>query len=147
MKISINCSSSSKAVIASYFVDDNILEICLKIPNDFPLHQVDVEGLKRVGVSEQRWRRWMLNCATNFASDRGGNILDILQNWQSNVENHFEGIEDCSICYSIIGLLDRSVPTKQCKTCKQKFHGACLLKWFKSSSNNPTCPLCRSPFG
>jgi hypothetical protein len=144
IQIAINRSSSARSVIATYVVDDNILEICLKIPNDFPLHQVEIEGQKRIGVSEERWRRWLLNCSTYFSSEHSTNMADALEKWQLNVEKYFDGIEDCSICYSVIGVLDRSVPSKQCKTCKNKFHGACLYKWIKTS-NNSTCPLCRSP--
>jgi E3 ubiquitin-protein ligase DOA10 len=37
------------------------------------------------------------------------------------------------------------LPKLACRTCKKKFHSACLYKWF-STSNNSTCPLCRNLF-
>ncbi|KAJ3043585.1 listerin E3 ubiquitin protein ligase 1 [Rhizophlyctis rosea] len=40
----------------------------------------------------------------------------------------FLGVEDCAICYSVIGVIDRTLPTKQCKTCKHLFHASCLYK-------------------
>jgi hypothetical protein len=32
----------------------------LKIPNDWPLQQVTVKDSKRIGVTESRWRSWIL---------------------------------------------------------------------------------------
>jgi hypothetical protein len=41
-------------------VDEHQLEITLKIPNDWPLQRVTVKDSKRIGVSEGRWRGWLL---------------------------------------------------------------------------------------
>nr|TKW07724.1 hypothetical protein SEVIR_7G326000v2 [Setaria viridis] len=57
----------------------------------------------------------------------------------------FEGAEKCPICCSILHTSDHSLPRLACKTCRHKFHGACLYKWF-STSNKSTCPLCQTPF-
>ncbi len=86
-----------------------------------------MEGLNRVGVTEDRWRRWLLNINT-LMSFQNGTVLDALRAWKDNVDKHFEGIEDCAICYSVIGVLDRSLPTKQCRVCKNKFHAGCLVR-------------------
>lgn len=144
MSIVVNKSSALKTVNAVYRVDDSLLEICLCLPNNYPLRHCQLEGVQRVGVGEDRWRRWMLGCGMQLSS---GNctLLEALRNWRQNVDKHFEGIEDCAICYSVICLVDRTVPTKQCKTCRNKFHGACLFKWFKTSGNS-TCPLCRTEY-
>lgn len=48
--------------------------------------------------------------------------------FKRNVTMHFEGIEDCTICYSIVSVTDRSLPSKQCRTCKNKYHASCLYK-------------------
>lgn len=49
------------------------------------------------------------------------------------------------ICFSVIHGSNYSLPRLSCKTCKKKFHSACLYRWF-STSNNSTCPLCRNLF-
>lgn len=144
MKISPSKSSTTSQVEARYNVDDSLIEISIKIPGTYPLKQVEVVGLQRAGVSEERWRRWLLNCNAIMAS-QNGSILDALIAWKQNVDKHFEGVEECAICYSVIGVMDRSLPNKTCKTCKNTFHAACLRKWFRTS-NNSTCPLCRSMF-
>ena len=144
MTIRINRGTTSSEVIASYRVDETSLEMAIRLPSCYPLKQVEIDGLQRVGVTEERWRRWMLTCNATMTS-QNGSIKDALATFRQNVEKHFEGIEDCAICYSVIGALDRRLPTKQCKTCKNKFHPACLYKWFKTS-NNSSCPLCRTLF-
>uniref|UniRef100_A0A7N6B3K9 E3 ubiquitin-protein ligase listerin n=1 Tax=Anabas testudineus TaxID=64144 RepID=A0A7N6B3K9_ANATE len=74
-----------------------------------------------------------------------GSIMEGLALWKNNVDKRFEGIEDCMICFSVIHGSNYSLPKKACRTCKKKFHSACLYKWF-TSSNKSTCPLCRETF-
>lgn len=71
--------------------------------------------------------------------------MDGLILWKRNVDKRFEGVDDCMICFSVIHGSNYSLPKLSCKTCKKKFHSACLYKWF-STSNNATCPLCRNLF-
>lgn len=42
----------------------------------------------------------------------------------------------CSICYSPI-----SEESKISLECKHKFHGQCIVNWFKNKTN---CPICRN---
>uniref|UniRef100_A0A7N8YGG3 E3 ubiquitin-protein ligase listerin n=1 Tax=Mastacembelus armatus TaxID=205130 RepID=A0A7N8YGG3_9TELE len=76
---------------------------------------------------------------------QNGSIMEGLALWKNNVDKRFEGIEDCMICFSVIHGSNYSLPKKACRTCKKKFHSACLYKWF-TSSNKSTCPLCRETF-
>lgn len=59
---------------------------------------------------------------------QNGNVVDALTVFKRNVNLHFDGVGDCVICYSIISVVDRSIPTKQCRTCRNKFHASCLYK-------------------
>uniref|UniRef100_A0A8C7E2R1 E3 ubiquitin-protein ligase listerin n=1 Tax=Naja naja TaxID=35670 RepID=A0A8C7E2R1_NAJNA len=79
------------------------------------------------------------------ASSQNGSIMEGLALWKNNVDKRFEGVEDCMICFSVIHGSNYSLPKKACRTCKKKFHSACLYKWF-TSSNKSTCPLCRETF-
>uniref|UniRef100_A0A8C0BHX6 E3 ubiquitin-protein ligase listerin n=1 Tax=Buteo japonicus TaxID=224669 RepID=A0A8C0BHX6_9AVES len=89
---------------------------------------------------------WKLTLAFfKAASSQNGSIMDGLSLWKNNVDKRFEGIEDCMICFSVIHGSNYSLPKKACRTCKKKFHSACLYKWF-TSSNKSTCPLCRETF-
>lgn len=81
---------------------------------------------------------------------QSGSIVDGLSFFLKNVTSHFEGIAECAICYSyvqrpsvclqigralrtiffprIVNASDGSLPRKPCKTCKNRFHAACLYK-------------------
>jgi E3 ubiquitin-protein ligase DOA10 len=65
--------------------------------------------------------------------------------WRENVDALFAGVEECPICYVVVHAVTRALPALACRTCNNKFHSACLYKWF-SSSQKSTCPLCQSPF-
>ncbi|KAI8061201.1 hypothetical protein BDF21DRAFT_369504 [Thamnidium elegans] len=135
---------AASEVTATYRVDEQNMQIAIKLPSNFPLRQIDVEGVQKVGVNDKQWRGWMFAVAAVIGF-QNGNIVDALTVFKRNVNLHFSGVEDCTICYSIISVQDRSIPTKQCRTCKNKFHSSCLYKWFRSS-NSASCPLCRTVF-
>ncbi|KAI8995888.1 hypothetical protein BC832DRAFT_595820 [Gaertneriomyces semiglobifer] len=149
--LTVKASKSGNEVSAAYTIEDATLELVIRLPSTFPLTQVTVEsgssgggtsaGGRAAGISESKWRAWLLS-TTAVIVGQNGSILDAIRIYGRNLALHFEGVEDCAICYSIIGVIDRTLPTKQCKTCKHLFHSACLFKWFKTS-NQSTCPLCR----
>ncbi|RDB18704.1 E3 ubiquitin-protein ligase listerin [Hypsizygus marmoreus] len=138
----IKVASSVNEVVASYLVDEHQLEMKLKIPSDWPLHKIEVKDMKRVGVDENRWRAWIL-AVQQIIWSHNGSIVDGLGLFKKNVTLHFEGQVECPICYSIISVMDGSLPKKPCRTCKNRFHAGCLYKWF-NSSHSSSCPLCRS---
>ncbi|SAM05926.1 hypothetical protein [Absidia glauca] len=135
---------ASNEVSATYFVDEESMQISIKLPSNFPLQQISVEGVQKFGVKDKQWRGWMFAIAAVIGT-QNGNVVDALTVFKRNVNLHFEGVGDCVICYSIISVVDRSLPKKQCRTCKNKFHASCLYKWFRSS-NSASCPLCRTVF-
>lgn len=58
--MTIKVAQAVNEVTASYLVDEHQLEMTLKLPNDWPLHTVEIKDLKKVGVLEDRWRAWVL---------------------------------------------------------------------------------------
>lgn len=48
-----------REVNTTYTIDDNEIKMSLKIPQDWPLHVIEVRGGKKVGVKEDRWKSWM----------------------------------------------------------------------------------------
>ncbi|KAF7348632.1 Delta-9 fatty acid desaturase protein [Mycena venus] len=158
--LTVKVATAVNEVVASYLVDEHQLEIKLRIPSDWPLHKIEVKDVKRVGVEENRWRAWILAVQQTLWS-QNGRIVDGLGLFKKNVTLHFEGQVECAICYSIISVMDGTLPKKPCKTCKNRFHSGCLYKasasffqkilkgadfgvqWF-STSHSSSCPLCRS---
>ncbi|KAJ3162603.1 listerin E3 ubiquitin protein ligase 1 [Geranomyces variabilis] len=134
--LAVKVSKSGNEVSAAYTVEDAVLEMVIRLPATFPLRQVDVDsggsgaaaaGGRAAGISEARWRAWLLSASAVIAS-QNGSIADAVRLYGKNIALHFKGVEDCAICYSVIGVIDRTLPTKQCKTCKHKFHASCLFK-------------------
>ncbi|KAJ2812274.1 hypothetical protein H4S07_001513 [Coemansia furcata] len=134
---------SATQVTLTYTVDDNTLEVVVKIPPAYPLALPVFESLRRVAVNEKRWRCWLVAAQTQMA--RNCRVDEACAHVLGNIGAHFAGVEDCAICYSAVGVLDNTLPGKQCKICKNKFHRMCLFKWF-STSNQSACPLCRNLF-
>lgn len=141
--MSVRFNKQTHEVRATYLVDEQKMEISIAIPDDYPLTSITVEGAVRVGVRENKWRAWLL-ASQAIVANKNGTIVDALELFKKNITLHFSGVTECAICYSILHQ-DKSLPSKTCGTCKNKFHSDCLYKWFKSS-NSSTCPLCRSTF-
>ncbi|XP_056322426.1 E3 ubiquitin-protein ligase listerin isoform X1 [Danio aesculapii] len=140
----VKARSATREVIATYSVEDVFIELVIQLPQNYPLGSISVDSGRRVGVAVQQWRNWMLQLST-YLTHQNGSILEGLSLWKNNVDKRFEGVEDCMICFSVIHGSNYSLPKKACRTCKKKFHSACLYKWF-TSSNKSTCPLCRETF-
>jgi len=142
--MSLRVRDSVREVVATYSIDEGSMELVVSLPANHPLGGLTVESGKRVGVDTGQWRKWMLQLTT-FLTHQNGTILDGLDLWRRNVDKRFEGVEECYICFYILHGSNHQLPKLGCRTCKKKFHSACLYKWF-STSNNSSCPLCRNLF-
>lgn len=73
--MTIKVLAGSNEVIATYTVDEYPLEISIGMPNDYPLRNVEIKDLKKIGVSEGTWRAWILSIRQLIAG-RNGLIFD-----------------------------------------------------------------------
>lgn len=137
-------SASTRQVAATYTCEGSALQILLQLPVCYPLLAVDVECVHRIGVTEARWKKWQRQISTMLLS-QNGTISDALLRWKENVDQVFEGVEECPICYMIVHASTGHLPKQECQTCHNKFHAACLYKWF-SQAQKSNCPLCQTPF-
>lgn len=60
----VKARSATREVIATYSVDDIFIELVIQLPQNYPLGSISVESGRRVGVSVQQWRNWMLQLST-----------------------------------------------------------------------------------
>jgi hypothetical protein len=134
----------ARQVVAQYDTDDIELAVTLTLPPTYPLDLIDVQSTTQFGVSENQWRRWVLSISSILMS-QDGSLLDACLLWKDNLDKHFSGVEPCPICYSVLHLTNNQLPKMLCSNCKNKFHSACLFKWF-STSHKSACPLCSTPF-
>ena len=56
----VKVASAVSEITAAFAVDEYSLELKLKLPSDFPLHTIVTKDSNRVGVTEDRWRSWIL---------------------------------------------------------------------------------------
>ncbi len=128
--LTIKVLSSASEITASIPVDEDSMVLAIRLPPSYPLARAEVEGVRRVGVPEKKWISWIRNTQgqLTIASEGGANaLIDCLLAWRKNVTATMKGQTECAICYSVVGV-DRTLPSKVCKTCKNKFHGSCLFR-------------------
>ncbi|CAK9166921.1 unnamed protein product [Ilex paraguariensis] len=141
---SVSVSKAANEVIATYTKDETGMDLVIRLPASYPLRPVEVDCTRTLGISELKQRKWLMSMMS-FVRNQNGALAEAIRTWKSNFDKEFEGVEECPICYSFIHTANHSLPRLACKTCKHKFHSACLYKWF-STSHKSTCPLCQSPF-
>ena len=59
MKVKV--TKKAREVTAGYEVDEQMMQIVIKLPGAYPLRQATVEGPDRVGVDSKKWRSWLLS--------------------------------------------------------------------------------------
>ncbi|KAK6234537.1 hypothetical protein SCA6_009874 [Theobroma cacao] len=141
---SVSVSKSANEVVATYTKDETGMDLIIRLPVSYPLRPVDVDCVRSLGISEVKQRKWLMSMML-FVRNQNGALAEAIRIWKRNFDKEFEGVEECPICYSVIHTANHSLPRLACKTCKHKFHAACLYKWF-STSHKSSCPLCQSPF-
>ncbi|GAA6012470.1 hypothetical protein JCM10207_007100 [Rhodosporidiobolus poonsookiae] len=140
----VKVSANGSEVKVTYVVDEETMELGIKVPNEFPLAGVEVRDVRKVGVTDKQWRAWLLGMQ-QVITGQSAAIADAVLLFKRNVTSHFEGKEACAICYSTVSTVDRSLPSRPCRICPNVFHAQCLHRWFQTSGG-ATCPLCRSIF-
>ncbi|KNC75225.1 hypothetical protein SARC_12247 [Sphaeroforma arctica JP610] len=142
LDLTLKASTVTKEVTAYYNLDEIALEVVIRLPANYPLGMVSVDSPSDMGIKS--YRRWMLQMTT-FLSSQNGSILDAVEMWKTNIDKRYDGVEECTVCYSVIHGSNYQLPKLRCRTCRKKFHSKCLYQWFQSSGGS-TCPMCRSSF-
>ncbi|KAK4419849.1 E3 ubiquitin-protein ligase listerin [Sesamum alatum] len=125
---SVSVSKSANEVVATYTKDETGMDLVIRLPPSYPLRSVDVDCTRSLGISEVKRRKWLMSLMS-FVRNQNGALAEAIRIWKSNFDKEFEGVEECPICYSVIHTVNHSLPRLACKTCKHKFHSACLYKW------------------
>ena len=142
--LAVTAASAQGEITARYERGEIRLSLRVRLPAAYPLVPAAVLVTDRSGVREGHTRRWQLN-AQSLLLAQNSSMLDAIAGWKRDVDRHFEGVEECPICYAIVHTATQSLPRMGCVVCHNKFHSACLYKWFHSSGHTK-CPMCRNLF-
>lgn len=115
-KMDVKVISVHREVNTTYTIDESEIKMSLRMPPDWPLHVIEVRGVKKVGVKEDRWNAWISGVRQVVLTQVGltvgasqqfsiscilqGNVVDGLELFKKNVSAHFENKTECAICYS-----------------------------------------------
>ena len=61
--IEIRVNELTREITVRYLVDEGQKsEMSIRFPPSYPLMEVEIVGTSRVGVSQERWNKWLLTC-------------------------------------------------------------------------------------
>jgi len=133
--VEVRVNEVTKEINTKYQVEEGQKnEMSIRLPPSYPLVEVEIVGNSRVGVTQDRWNKWILTCKIACkvcppsvgGLQQNGTIVDALTLFVSNVKGYFAHLNECAICYGVIAV-DRTLPTKQCPN-GHWFHALCLFK-------------------
>ena len=139
--MAVRSSLASREVTANYVQDDFTLSVRITVPPDFPFKSANVDCSQTLGVPVHRSRRWSMQIA-RMLNNEGGTLQDALFLWKDNVDQEFQGVEACPICYSVLHVKTHKLPALECTICHNRFHVDCLTQWFRSSGKSQ-CVMCQ----
>lgn len=67
-QMTLKVNTMANEVKVSYMVDEESMEIVVKIPSQYPLQPVEVLDIRKVGVPDAMWRAWILSIQHTIAS-------------------------------------------------------------------------------
>ena len=143
-EFNVYINTKAKEIIIIYTQDEAIIELTIKIPDNYPIENVDVKMNKKAKLPTKTILKFTL-LFKKLLNSKNCSIVESIVKWKKNLDLEYSGIEPCPICYYILQPGSNNVPKKPCKTCHHKFHSKCIFKWFKSSGKSE-CPLCKSQF-
>ena len=82
--LTIKINTIIHEIKASYLIDEQKLEILFKLPSNYPLTNVQVHGVSRVGINEQKWKSWILS-TQRVITGMNGSVMDSLELFTKNV--------------------------------------------------------------
>ena len=102
--IKIRGMLSTREVVSTYKMKELNMELIIHLPINHPLGVIEVSSVRRLGVSENEWRNWLLQLTT-YLTHQNGTIIQSLQIWKKNVDKKFSGVEECKYFKDVFGLL------------------------------------------
>ena len=140
--VRVQFSRSARQLVCFFKQSELEAELMMIFPDVWPLRVASVEASPIPGISKTRNRHTAMAVQVSLTCST---IDKAVAAWSKSISAVLEGIEECYICYSVVHVESNSLPSKQCGTCKNKYHSDCIFRWFRTS-HKTTCPICQTPF-
>uniref|UniRef100_A0A914DQJ4 E3 ubiquitin-protein ligase listerin n=1 Tax=Acrobeloides nanus TaxID=290746 RepID=A0A914DQJ4_9BILA len=112
-RLSIKVLPKINEITAGYKLEDTTMSLNISLPADYPLALPSVNN-ERAIVSRDIQRRWLLQL-TLFLAHQNGSMMDGILQWKRNIDQHLEGVEDCTICMMSVSTTNYQLPKIRCK--------------------------------
>ncbi|CAG8526817.1 12559_t:CDS:10, partial [Ambispora gerdemannii] len=99
-KLLIRIARGTNEVIAEFRIDEYVMALSLRMPNSFPLRQIEAHTVEHVGKTEVKDLKKAQLPVQAVINTQDGSLEVALNLFKKNMSLHFEGHEDCPICYS-----------------------------------------------
>ena len=116
----VRINSALRSIVVEKTDPELIIRLSIKIPECFPLiaPEVSIDAPSSLSGQVKKWELNILLMLKSFSLNKS--LAEACNSWQQSVDKHFEGIEECTICYSILHSSSGALPTIACKTCSHK---------------------------
>ena len=140
--LKLKCNSQTREIEALYICQEVTISMIALYPFDYPLKGVSFQWKETCGLPPKKVKNWQM-LLTGMVNNQNATITEAFMLLSINIFKHYQGIDECPICYSVVHPTKKTLPKVKCATCRGKFHRYCIYKWTKTSQKS-TCPLCRS---
>ncbi|XP_053603510.1 E3 ubiquitin-protein ligase listerin isoform X2 [Plodia interpunctella] len=123
---------------AVHTVEDQPLRLTITFSREHPLTPPRVQTPLAGPAAGAQW-------LAVYLGYQNGDLLSAISLWVTSVGAKMDKAPQCYICYCRLHPGEGVLPKVFCNQCKNKFHNACLRKWFTTSKKS-NCPVCRAMF-
>ncbi|XP_045526436.1 E3 ubiquitin-protein ligase listerin isoform X2 [Pieris brassicae] len=140
VEVTVSRAGGQGEVRARARVEERWAEVTVTLSAAHPLEPPRVEAppQRSPAASQLHWVRVYL-------AYQNGWLVTALRLWSEAMRCRVDAAAQCYICYCRLHPTTARLPNVPCHTCNNRFHSACLRKWFKTSKKS-NCPLCRTVF-
>nr|XP_034830097.1 E3 ubiquitin-protein ligase listerin [Maniola hyperantus] len=119
-------------------LEDHELELTIRFAPEHPLVPPSVSSPPNSPTPDTSW-------IVMYLTYQNGTLLNALKMWIRAINSRMQSAAQCYVCYCRMHPSSGRFPNVLCYQCRNKFHSACLKKWFLHSGKS-NCPLCRTKF-
>jgi len=81
-RLEIKILRPAREILVRFTIDEQVMEIVVRVPLSFPLKQAEIDGARRVGVKENQYRSWLLASQSTLTSQV---FTLLLKYWKNHV--------------------------------------------------------------